>query len=167
MRLLPLPNNEKKLFSFSLRNWGISLFVVFGFTLPTFAVDDPGEMLPNRAQEVRAEAIGEQLRCLVCQNQSIEDSSAPLARDLRHLVRAQISAGYSDQAVIGFMVARYGNFVRLKPPFDSATWLLWLSPLLALSVGFGLILAGHRRRADPLPFSEAEREELRRLLGSE
>jgi cytochrome c-type biogenesis protein CcmH len=134
---------------------------------PAWAVSDPAEMLPNRAQELRAEAIGEQLRCLVCQNQSIEDSNADLARDLRRIVRSRVVAGDSDPQVIGWVVARYGDFVRLRPPFRPLTWLLWLSPVLALGVGGAAVLLARRHRsAPPAPLSDAERAKLADLLRS-
>jgi cytochrome c-type biogenesis protein CcmH len=134
---------------------------------PAFAISDPSEMLPDHAQELRAEKIGSQLRCLVCQNVSIEDSDADVAKDLRHLLRQRVAAGDSDQQVIDWMVARYGNFVRLKPPFEPATWLLWLSPLLALLAGAGWILLGRRRAAAPPPLSDDEQAKLARLMEQE
>ena len=131
---------------------------------PALAVDSPREMLPDAQQEARAEAIGQELRCLVCQNESIEDSSADLARDLRKVVRSRVAAGESDQQVVGWMVERYGNFVRLKPPFDAATILLWGSPLLALAAGAAAVLAARRRTvAAPEPLTEDERQRLAQL----
>jgi cytochrome c-type biogenesis protein CcmH len=133
--------------------------------VPAYAISDPAEALPDPAQEARAERIGRQLRCLVCQNESIEDSGADLARDLRKIVRQQVAAGASDQQVIAWLVARYGNFVRLRPPFNALTALLWASPVVALLLGFGLALAGRRQRAAAaMPLSEAERVRLRGLL---
>ena len=121
-------------------------------------------MLPNAGQESRAEQIGKQLRCLVCQNESIEDSGADLARDLRAVVRQRVSAGDTDAQVTAWMVARYGDFVRLRPPFNAVTALLWLSPLLALAAGLGLVLVGRRSRLAPaVPLSEAERTRLAEL----
>src|SRR5689334_19350227 len=113
---------------------------------PAYAVSDPAELLPDRAQELRAEAIGEQLRCLVCQNESVEQSDADLARDLRHIIRQRVVAGDSDQQVIDWMVARYGDFVRLRPPFNATTLLLWLAPLIALLIGAFAVLVARRRR---------------------
>jgi cytochrome c-type biogenesis protein CcmH len=121
-------------------------------------------MLPNRAQEERAEAVGRLLRCLVCQNESIEDSNADLAKDLRHLVRQRIAAGDTDQQATAWVVARYGDFVRLKPPVNAVTALLWGSPVLALGVGGAAVLLARRRRAGPPPpLSEAERVRLAEL----
>ena len=107
---------------------------------PSLAVQ-PDEILPDAAMESRARAMSAQLRCLVCQNQSIDDSNAPLARDLRLLVRERLKAGDSDQAVMDYVVARYGEFVLLKPPFNAATLLLWLTPLLALLAAIYLVRA--------------------------
>lgn len=99
----------------------------------------PDEMMRDPAQEARARALSREIRCMVCQNQSIDDSDAPLARDLRLLVRERIAEGDSDAAVRDFLVARYGNFVLLKPPFELHTLLLWLLPPLVL-IGGGLAL---------------------------
>ena len=107
---------------------------------PSLAVQ-PDEILPDSGMESRARAMSAQLRCLVCQNQSIDDSNAPLARDLRLLVRERLKAGDSDQAVMDYVVARYGEFVLLKPPFNAATLLLWLTPLLALLAAIYLVRA--------------------------
>jgi cytochrome c-type biogenesis protein CcmH len=131
------------------------------------AVSDPGEMLPNRAQELRAEALGHQLRCLVCQNESVEDSNADLARDLRHIIRQRIVAGDSDRQVIDWMVARYGNFVRLRPPFNAMTLALWGAPGIALLAGVAAVLMARRRRpVAPAPLSDAEQQRLAELLKS-
>ena len=130
-----------------------------------WAIGDPNEALPDKAQESRAVAIGQQLRCLVCQNESIEDSGADLARDLRRLVRQQVAAGQSDEQVVQWLVARYGNFVRLSPPFEWSTVLLWGSPLVAVLVGGGIALfARQRRPAAPAPLDAAEQARLRSLL---
>jgi cytochrome c-type biogenesis protein CcmH len=132
---------------------------------PAFAISDPNEALPDARQEARAVAIGRQLRCLVCQNESIEDSGADLARDLRHIVRQQVAAGKSDREVIAWLVARYGNFVRLRPPLELSTVLLWASPALALAVGGGAAFVAWRNRpAPPPPLTAAERDRLRHLL---
>ncbi len=131
------------------------------------AVEDPSEMLKNPKLEARAEALGRQLRCLVCQNESIEDSTAGLARDLRALVRRHILRGDSNQQIIAFLVARYGNFVRLDPPIDPATWLLWGSPIVAVAGGLGFVAVRLARRQPPpppAPLDTAERERLARLL---
>lgn len=139
----------------------------FGLLLPlaAHALSDPSEMLPNPAQEKRAEAIGDQLRCLVCQNESIEESSAGLARDLRHIIREQVVAGKTNQQIIAWMVKRYGDFVLLKPPFNYSTLLLWGAPVLALGIGTTAILFTRRRSTPgPAPLSEEERQRATELL---
>ena len=140
-----------------MRLW-LVLALAVGLGGPALAVSDPSEMLPNPVQEHRAEQIGRQLRCLVCQNEDIEDSGADLARDLRHLVREQVAAGRTNRQIMDWMVARYGNFVRLVPPVTPGTLLLWGMPVLALLVGFGAVILGLRRRPPPpAPLTEAER----------
>ena len=118
------------------------------------------ELLKDTVQESRARAISEELRCMVCQNQSIDDSDAPLARDLRLLVRERIVAGDSDSAIRDFIVARYGDFILLKPPLNRSTWLLWFSPLLVLLGGVVAMMLMQRRRQSvdaPAPLSVEER----------
>ena len=105
----------------------------------------PDEMMSDPAKEARARALSRELRCMVCQNESIDDSAAPLARDIRLLVRERIAAGDSDAQVIDFLVARYGEFVLLKPRFERQTLALWLVPPFLLIAG-GLALWGHTRR---------------------
>lgn len=114
----------------------------------------PDEQLADPALEARARAISKELRCVVCQNQSIDDSDAPLARDLRLIVREQLSAGKTDQQTMDYIVDRYGNFVLLRPPFEPATWALWLAPLFVLlagAAGVAVYLAGRRRVAGEAP----------------
>jgi cytochrome c-type biogenesis protein CcmH len=143
-----------------------ALFVVVT-AAPAFAVSDPAELLPDRAQELRAETLGHQLRCLVCQNESVEESNADLARDLRRIIRQRVAAGDSDQQVVDWMVARYGDFVRLSPPFTAATLLLWGAPAIALLVGVAAaVIARRRRPAAPAPLTDAERQRLADLLKS-
>ena len=105
----------------------------------------PDEIMTDPAKEARARDLSRELRCMVCQNQSIDDSEAPLARDLRLLVRERIAAGDSNSQVLDFLVARYGEFVLLKPRFEQQTWLLWLVPPLVL-LGGGLALWTNARR---------------------
>jgi cytochrome c-type biogenesis protein CcmH len=105
----------------------------------------PDEIMTDPAKEARARDLSRELRCMVCQNQSIDDSEAPLARDLRLLVRERIAAGDSNSQVLDFLVARYGEFVLLKPRFEQQTWLLWLVPPLVL-LGGGLALWTSARR---------------------
>ncbi|WP_291491380.1 cytochrome c-type biogenesis protein [Acetobacter sp.] len=140
------------------------LLVCLSAPVMAWAVDDPSEMLPDPKQERQAEAIGAQLRCLVCQNESIEDSSAGLARDLRKVVREHVAKGENSQQVIDWMVARYGNFIRLSPPVTVATLLLWGMPVLALLVGIvSAVMIFRRRTVAPTPLSEAEQARLREL----
>lgn len=142
------------------------------FATPAAAVL-PDEMLPDAAQEARARAISKDLRCVVCQNQSIDDSDAPLARDLRLLVREQIAKGSSDAQVRDYVVARYGNFVLLKPPMEGDTLFLWLGPFAVLLLGGAGLIFWQRRKPQPgspatsdaAPLSDAERAELDRLAG--
>ena len=107
----------------------------------------PDEIMSDPVKEARARDLSRELRCMVCQNQSIDDSEAPLAKDLRILVRERIAAGDSDAQVIDFLVARYGEFVLLKPLLNSHTWILWLLPPLVLAGGgAALWMQAHRRR---------------------
>ncbi|MEM9029974.1 MAG: cytochrome c-type biogenesis protein [Pseudomonadota bacterium] len=106
---------------------------------------EPGERLSDPGLEARARALSAELRCLVCQNQSIDDSNAGLARDLRVLVRERISAGDTDKEVLDYVVSRYGKFVLLRPPFDMQTILLWLAPLLLLIAALTYVYLAMRR----------------------
>jgi cytochrome c-type biogenesis protein CcmH len=141
---------------------------------PAFAVQ-PDEMMADPAKEARARELSKELRCMVCQNQSIDDSEAPLARDLRLLVRERIAAGDSDGQVMDFLVARYGEFVLLRPRFNEHTLLLWLIPPLALFGGGFALWRTSRRRAnlakgggDPdLALTADEEARLERLLNDE
>ena len=108
---------------------------------------EPDEMLADPALEARAEVLSKELRCVVCQNQSIDASSAPLARDMRLLVRERIAAGDTDAQAKAYLVERYGNFVLLKPPFQADTLLLWFGPLLILLVAGGALLMAARTGA--------------------
>jgi cytochrome c-type biogenesis protein CcmH len=130
-----------------LRKLPILLFFVLTVALaaPPARAVQPDEIMSDPIKESRARDLSRELRCMVCQNQSIDDSEAPLARDLRLLVRERIAAGDSDAQVIDFLVARYGEFVLLKPLLKSHTLLLWLLPPLALAGG-GLALWMHNRR---------------------
>jgi cytochrome c-type biogenesis protein CcmH len=132
------------------------------------AATGPDEMLADPALEARARALGKQLRCLVCQNQSIDDSDADLAQDLRRVVREQIAAGRSDQEITAFLTARYGDFVLLKPRVTPATWGLWFGPLAVLVVAAGgIVFYVRRRRAPeqpPAALDQAERARLDALL---
>ena len=138
-----------------------------------FAVQ-PDEIMSDPVKELRARNLSRELRCMVCQNQSIDDSDAPLARDLRLLVRERIAAGDSDTQVIDFLVARYGEFVLLKPRLERHTLLLWLMPPLALSGGgLALWIYGRRRSKNaarnrsPLKLTAEEEARLQRLMADE
>ena len=137
-------------------------------TVPAVALQ-PDEILNDPALEARARDLSRELRCMVCQNQSIDDSDAPLARDLRILVRERLTAGDSDRQVIDFLVARYGEFVLLKPRFEWQTLLLWVTPPGVLIAGLaGLYLLSRKRRrvdAENAPLTGAEREKIARLTG--
>ena len=126
---------------------------------------DPSERLADPALEARARALSSELRCLVCQNQSIDDSNAPLAADLRLLIRQRLTAGDTDQQAIDYMVARYGEFILLKPEFNWHTALLWLAPPAALAFGIVLAAAVYRRRAgETKPLDAAEQAALDKAL---
>ncbi|MCU4182223.1 cytochrome c-type biogenesis protein CcmH [Bosea sp. BH3] len=151
------------------------LFLAFGVLLLALTgarAVQPDEVLPNTALEQRARAISAELRCLVCQNQSIDDSDAPLARDLRILVRERIVAGDNDKAVVDFVVARYGDFVLLRPPFNAQTLLLWAAPFLVLVAAAGFVWRRSRRGAamEPVaapPLTEEERSRIEKLMRDE
>jgi cytochrome c-type biogenesis protein CcmH len=130
--------------------WLHLLLVLFALAAPSAAwAVQPDEVLSDATLEARARSLSKELRCMVCQNQSIDDSDAPLARDLRVLVRERLQAGDSDRQVIDFLVARYGEFVLLRPRLSPHTALLWLGPAAVLLIGaFGLWWALRRRRAD-------------------
>ena len=132
---------------------------------PAFALT-PDEQLRDPALEGRAREISAQLRCLVCQNQSIDDSEAPLAKDLRTLVRAQLTAGKSDAQVMDYIVARYGQFVLLKPRFEPETLILWGTPFAVLLIaGAAMILRRKRAEVAPeTPLSEDEKRALEQVL---
>lgn len=140
-----------------------SLFLLIA--QPAFAVL-PDEVLSNPVLEARARALSTELRCMVCQNQSIDDSNADLARDLRILVRERLTAGDTDAEVIDFVVARYGEFVLLKPRFNSRNALLWGAPVLLLVCGAGFAFYRARSRARPAepPLSADEKAALERIL---
>jgi cytochrome c-type biogenesis protein CcmH len=133
---------------------------------------EPGERLADPALEARARAVGSELRCLVCQNESIEESNADLAHDLRVLLRQRIAAGDTDQQAIDFIVQRYGQFVLLKPRLEPATYALWFGPPAVLVLAMIAIALNLRRRRDqtaarPAPLDDAERQRLAKLLSEE
>jgi cytochrome c-type biogenesis protein CcmH len=140
------------------------LFLCLICAAPSFAIGVDADQLADPVAEARARSLMEELRCLVCQNQSISDSDATLAEDLRHIVRERIVAGDSDAQVKAYLVARYGNWVLLDPPFAPATWVLWLGPLIMLFVA-GIIYARRTRRlrVESAPLSQAEAQALEDL----
>ena len=128
----------------------------------------PGEMLADPALEARARTLSAELRCMVCQNQSIDDSNAELARDLRVLVRERITAGETDEQVIDYVVSRYGEFVLLKPRFSLRNALLWATPVLLLALGgIALVVSSRRKRAADRPLSAEEERALDEILGED
>lgn len=157
----------------ALNVWRVTLIAgaIVLMQLPALAVT-PDEVLADPGLEARARALSVQLRCLVCQNQSIDDSDAPLARDLRLLVRKRLEAKDSDVAVMDYIVSRYGDFVLLKPPVKSSTLLLWLTPLLvlvgaiclAIRAGFGQRAGAQGGRDSNARLSTSEEEQLKDIL---
>jgi cytochrome c-type biogenesis protein CcmH len=150
-----------------LRAGLLALALCISFASGARAVQ-PDEILPDPALEARARAISEGLRCLVCQNQSIDDSDAPLAKDLRLLVRERLKQGDSDRQVVDFIVARYGEFVLLKPKFSPHTLLLWLATPAVFAAALLLIWLAYRRRqasAETAPkLTVNEERRLKRLI---
>lgn len=148
------------------RVYAIALCLAMAAAKPALAVQ-PDEMLADPALEARARALSQELRCLVCQNQSIDDSDAALARDLRILLRERLKSGDSDRQVLDFLVERYGEFVLLRPPVNWHTILLWLAPPLLLLTGAAAVFAAARRRAKPglaeTPLTPEEKARLRRV----
>ena len=151
-----------------IRRLALAVAVAAGLAGPAAHAVEPAERLADPALEARARALSQELRCLVCQNQSIDESNADLAHDLRVIVRRRLLAGDTDQQVLDYIVARYGVFPLLDPPFAPATYLLWLTPpVLVLGAGAFLALRARRRRPDPKlpPLSDEERDRAALLLG--
>ncbi len=153
----------------SLRRILLLLIVLAGLAPGLARAVQPDEVLPDPKLEARARALSAGLRCLVCQNQSIDDSRAELARDLRLLVRERLNLGESDEQVRAFLVKRYGNFILLKPPLDLETAFLWGTPALVLAMGGIALLFGLRRlQSTPAePLSQAERDRLAAVLDAD
>ena len=152
-----------------MRHWLYAMSLAACLLAPAaHAATSPDEILADPVLEARARALSQQLRCLVCQNQSIDDSDADLARDLRQLVRERLVAGDSDAEIIAFLTARYGDFVLLQPPVKPATWGLWFGPLAVLVVAAGGIVVYLRRRGSRdqagAPLSADEQARLDALL---
>lgn len=152
----------------SLRQFAVALVVTvisLIATIPAYAVN-PDEVLKDPALEVRARELSAKLRCLVCQNQSIDDSDADLARDLRLLVRERLTAGDSDNQVLDYLVARYGEFVLLSPRISAKTYLLWGTPVFLLMIGGIVLVISQRKRANAksISLSNAEKAALAKIL---
>ena len=142
------------------------------WTLAAAWAVEPGERLDDPALEARARAISAELRCLVCQNQSLDDSSAELAHDLRVLIRERLKAGDSDEQVRAYLVRRYGEFILLKPPLQRDTYVLWYGPFVVLLLGAAAAMLFLRRRgraaaAAPTPLTPEERRQVAKLLAEE
>ena len=141
-----------------MRRLRLALVLLFAaLSAPSLAVQ-PDEVMQDPALEARARTLSAELRCMVCQNQSIDDSDAPLARDIRLLIRERIGKGESNDAVRGFLVSRYGDFILLKPPFKPETLLLWLSAPLTLAAGLVAMFYARRRAPTATPALSAEEE---------
>ncbi len=151
-----------------IRRAAVLAVLLSALSAPAAAVE-PDEILADPGLENRARAISKHLRCLVCQNQSIDDSDAPLARDLRIVVRERLTAGASDDEVIRFVAERYGDFVLLSPPFKATTYALWLGPVAIFLLGAAAAALFLRRRRAAIPeetssLSAEDRARLDRLL---
>lgn len=140
-----------------IRLLGVILLISAVWATPSYAVN-PDEVLADPEMEENARAVSRHLRCVVCQNQSIDDSDAELARDMRVLVRERIVAGDTNREVLDYMVSRYGNYVLLKPPFQASTYVLWIGPAVILLLG--MIAIGvfmYQRRPRTVPVGESKR----------
>ena len=139
------------------------LFAVVAAVLCMAAASDPSERLPDPAQEARARELFKEVRCLVCQNESIDDSNAELAADLRRIVREEVAAGRSDAEIRDFLTDRYGEYVLLKPVFSWGNAVLWFAPLLIAVAGIAMLIGRTRNRGGESELSEAEAVRLARL----
>ncbi len=149
----------------------LTVILFLMFASPTLAIQ-PDEILQDNGLEQRARVISKELRCLVCQNQSIDDSDAPLARDLRLLVRERLQTGEKNEEVIAFIVDRYGDFVLLRPPVKASTIALWISPVALLLLGFFLLLTWFRKHKKNVPneikpLSDQEITKLKAMISRE
>jgi len=144
-----------------LRRWA----AIVAAMLCVAAAPDPADTLKDPAQEARARAMFHQIRCVVCQNESIDDSQAELAHDLRQVVRAQVAAGRSDAEIQQFLVSKYGDFILLRPRFNAGTAIIWITPFAIVLVGIGVLVARRRRtQEDEAELSEEEKARLKSLV---
>src|SRR5271157_3234305 len=151
-----------------MRRLCLVLVVLFAALSSLSLAVQPDEVMQDPVLEARARTLSAGLRCMVCQNQSIDDSDAPLARDIRILIRQRIAEGESNDAVRAYLVSRYGDFILLKPPFKPETWLLWLSAPLTLCAGLAAVLLARRQKhGGTPPLSADEEARLAALTGSE
>ena len=144
----------------------VILSIIISLPLNVVAVE-PSEILQNPQLETRARSLSQNIRCLVCQNQSIDDSNASLAKDLRKIVREQLVSGASDDEIYNFLIDRYGDFVLLRPPVKATTYILWYGPLFIFFAGLvlsALFLIRRKRILPEEPLSHSEKEELSRLI---
>tara|TARA_A100000164_G_scaffold376398_1_gene413376 strand:- start:626 stop:1102 length:477 start_codon:yes stop_codon:yes gene_type:complete len=142
------------------------LSIIISLPLNVVAVE-PSEILQNPQLETRARSLSQNIRCLVCQNQSIDDSNASLAKDLRKIVREQLVSGASDDEIYNFLIERYGDFVLLRPPVKATTYILWYGPLFIFFAGLvlsALFLIRRKRILPEEPLSHSEKQELSRLI---
>ncbi|MGE3987169.1 cytochrome c-type biogenesis protein [Pseudorhodoplanes sp.] len=157
-----------------MRTFGLAIALLVLLQGPPLRAVQPDEILPDARLEERARNLSRELRCMVCQNQSIDDSDAPLARDLRLLVRERLKEGDSDKQVLDFLTTRYGDFVLLNPPLNAKTFLLWILPAGLLVVG-GIVLVLAMRRGGAAqdsavpasPLTAEEERKIARLLDSD
>jgi cytochrome c-type biogenesis protein CcmH len=149
----------------ALRRTGLALFAVLA--LGAAAAGDPADRLSNPAQEAHARALFRSLRCVVCQSESIDESDAPLARDLRQLVRQQVAQGRSDAGIRAYLVSKYGQFVLLAPKPSLGNAILWVGPLLVVAVGAAALITRRRSTADPAGLDAQEEAELETLSREE
>jgi cytochrome c-type biogenesis protein CcmH len=149
----------------ALRRTGLALFAVLA--LGAAAAGDPADRLSNPAQEAHARALFRSLRCVVCQSESIDESDAPLARDLRQLVRQQVAQGRSDADIRAYLVSKYGQFVLLAPKPSLGNAILWVGPLLVVAVGAAALITRSRSTADPAGLDAQEEAELETLSREE
>lgn len=141
------------------------LFLLLIFNIPIYAIDKNPINLDNAEQEARYQKLTNELRCVVCQNQSVADSNAELAQDVRNLVRNKISEGQTNEQINAFLVERYGDFVLYNPPLTEKTYILWLGPFILLLLAFIILMYFIRRQPKSMPLTEAERNKLNQALG--